>query len=149
VYFVLNHRNVGLQMCPNIEFKYNGQIWNPPAPALFVELRSPASPDNPLPEHIVALIDSGAFISVVPENVIIELQLHKIDEVEAGGYDATEEDFKVLPVYAIHLTIPHMKPILARVIPKKPKSHMTLGREVINEWLLTLDGPNLEGHLEK
>jgi hypothetical protein len=137
-------------MCPDIEFEYNGQIWNPPAPATLVELRSPASPDSPSPERIVALIDSGAFTSAVPESVIARLHLLQIDEVEAGDYDATEErDFQTLPVYSIHLTIPYMEPILARVIPKRPESHVTLGRNVINDWLLTLDGPNLKAHLVK
>lgn len=135
-------------MCPDIEFRYNGQIWNPPAPAILVELRSPASPDSPSPERLIALIDSGAFTSVVPESVIVRLHLQQIDEVEAGDYDAVEEgDFPTLPVYSIHLTIPHMEPILARVIPKRPESHVTLGRNVINDWLLTLNGPQLKAYL--
>jgi hypothetical protein len=136
-------------MSPDIEFKYNGQIWDPPAPATLVELRSPDSPDSPSPVRLAALFDSGAFTSAIPENVIERLHLHQIDEVEAGGYNAAEEkDFITLPVYSIHLTIPYMKPILARVIPKKPKSHVTLGRDIINDWLLTLDGPNLKAYLK-
>ena len=136
-------------MHPDIELKYNGQIWDPPAPATLVELRSPDSPDSPSPARLVALFDSGAFTSLIPESLIERLHLHQIDEVEAGDYNAAEEkDLITLPVYSIHLTIPYMKPILARVIPKKPKSHVTLGRNVINEWLLTLDGPNLKAYIK-
>ncbi|GAH56843.1 unnamed protein product [marine sediment metagenome] len=132
-------------MPPEMELNYNDQIFDPPAPAVWVELRSPDSPNSPTPVRLVALLDSGAFTSAIPETVIETLHLYKIDEIQAGDYNAEEDkDFRTVPVYWIHLTIPYMEPIWARVIPKKPKSHATIGRNIINEWLLTLDGPKLK-----
>jgi hypothetical protein len=133
-------------MLPDIELNYNSQIFDPPAPVVSVELRSPASPTNPAPVRLVALIDSGAFMSLIPWTLIGELHLQQVDYVMVGDYNAVkEEDLKTLPVYWVHLTIPPLKPIMARVAPKKPESHVTIGRDVINDWLLTLDGPKLRG----
>jgi len=137
-------------MPPDIELSYySDQLFDPPAPAVMVELRSPDYPNSADPERLVGLLDSGAFISAIPETVIEKLHLHKIDEIEAGDYNAEEEkDFRTVPVYWIHLTVPYLEPIWARVIPKKPKSHATVGRNVINDWLLTLDGPKLKAYLK-
>lgn len=128
-------------MSPDIEFDYDSSI-TPPAPVMLAEWRSPTNPNAPDPKLLLALIDSGAFCSVIPNSLIDNLHLRQIDEVKAGGYDDKEEDFKMKPVYSVHLTIPPLQPILARVIPKFSEDYAIVGRDIINEWLLTLDGPN-------
>ena len=135
-------------MPPEIEFDYNHSIFSPPAPCVLVEWRSPASPNAVNPKRLPALIDSGADCCAVPQSLIDSLRLCQVDEIEAGGYDDKEEDFDMKPVYSIHLTIPHLQPIFAKVIPKASEDYAIIGRDVINEWLLTLDGPNLKAFLK-
>src|SRR4030042_845085 len=136
----------------HIDYKeYEGREYRaefkPPAPFLLnVELRSPEFPKNPHPVRLPALIDSGASISVIPWILVKELDLRKVDDIDVGDYNAVKAgDFKTLPVYWVHLTIPSMGPIHIEVVPEKPESHVTIGRNVINDWLLTLDGPKLKG----
>lgn len=135
-------------MSPDTEFGYNSQMFNPPAPVVLVELRSPDSPNIPNPERLPALIDSGADGSAIPRVLIDSLRLGQVDEIIAGGYDDEEEDLVLQPVYSVHLTIPPLKPILAEVIPKDSGGYAIIGRNIINDWLLTLDGPKLKAYLK-
>lgn len=134
-------------MSPDIEFDYNRSII-PPAPVVLAEWRSPAYPKAHNPERLLALVDSGASCSVVPLSVIDSLRLCQVDEVEAGGYNDKEEDFITKPVYSVHLTIPPLQPIFAAVIPKDSGDYAIIGRDIINEWLLTLDGPKFKTYLK-
>lgn len=130
-------------MSPDIEFSYDRSIFTPPAPIIFSEWRSPAS-EASSPKRLPALIDSGADCCAVPQSMIDSLQLCQVDECPAGGYDDKEGELPIKPIYSIHLTIPPLDPILAEVIPKESENYAIIGRDIINEWLLTLDGPNLK-----
>jgi hypothetical protein len=133
----------------DIEFGYNSQIFDPPAPVVPIELRSPASPTEPNPARLIAQIDSGADGSAIPQILVDSLHLCKVDEVKVGGYDAGEEgDFEIKPVYSVLLTVLPLKPVLAQVIPLSPETYAIIGRDIINEWLLTLDGPKLKAYLK-
>lgn len=135
-------------MPPDVVSNYNSQIFDPPAPVVLVELRSPASPMEPKPEQLIALLDSGADGCVIPKTLIEKLNLCMVDEIRVGGYDTKEEDLEIKPVYSVHLTIPPLKPVLAEVTPKDSRSYAIIGRDIINDWLLTLDGPKLKAYLK-
>lgn len=135
-------------MSPDAEFGYNGQLFNPPAPVVLVELRSPTSPNVPHPARLPALIDSGADGSAIPRALIDSLRLCQVDEIMAGGYDDEEEDLVPQPVYSVHLTFPSLKPILVEVIPKDSEGYAIIGRNIINDWLLTLDGPKFKAYIK-
>ena len=136
-------------MPSDIESNYNNQIFDPPAPIVLVELRSPATPTEPNPERLIALIDSGADGSLIPQTLIEKLNLCMVGEVRVGDYKAEkEEDFETCPVYSVHLTIPPLEPVLAQVTPKDSRRYAIIGRNIINDWLLTLDGPKLKAYLK-
>ena len=132
-------------MSPQVEFGYNEQI-APPAPFVSIELRSPASPANSKPDQMTALIDTGAYGSVIPNSLVEKLNLCMVSEVEVGDYEASkEEDFKTKSVYSVHLNIPNLPFIIVEVTSFETEDYAIIGRNVINEWLLTLDGPKLKG----
>ena len=133
-------------MCPNINFTYESQLFAPPAPAIFIELRSPDSPISDKPEKSLALVDTGADCTVVPWSIINRLNLQLVDLVKVTGYD--EKSSQWLPVYSIHLTIPGLIPVLTRVIPVESDACTIIGRDIINEWLLKLDGPKRIGNIQ-
>jgi hypothetical protein len=95
-----------------------------------------------------ALIDSGADGSAIPRSLIDSLHLHQVDEILVGAYDDEEKDLVLQPVYSVHLTIPTLKPTLVEVIPKDSQDYAIIGRDIINQWLLTLDGPKLKAYLK-
>ena len=136
-------------MPPDIEFSYNSH-WrrDPPAAFLLAEFRSPASPNAANPERLPALIDTGADCCAIPQNLIDSLRLCQVAEVPIGGYNDKEENLPLKPVYSIHLTIPPLQPRIVEVIPRVPRDYAIIGRNIINDWLLTLDGPNLKAYLK-
>lgn len=142
-------------MSLNSEFDYNESLFDPPAPVVAVELRSPASPEANIPERMIAQIDSGSPVSFVPEPLIQRLRLCKVDEVDLAGYNAEkEDDFVTTPVYSVQLIVSPLGPVLARVSPLSQQTFASqsgygiIGRDIINEWLLTLDGPKLKAYLK-
>jgi len=130
---------------PESKFNYNARIFNPPAPALKIELRSPAMLETSTPEEVIALIDTGADTSCIPLEFVRKLNLKEVDSIRFGRADEREEAFEERKVYSVYITVPLLLPILARVIPLKNSPYAILGRDLINNWLLKLDGQNLIG----
>ena len=64
---------------------YDQRNFNPPAPVMEVSLSVPSIQSAVLKSP--ALLDSGADITVIPEQIIQQLQLRYVDEVTASGYD--------------------------------------------------------------
>lgn len=133
-------------MSLKVDFSYNEVLFSPPAPAVEIELHSPDSTTGSYAVRILALVDTGADGSVVPWSSIETLGLQLVDEVEVVGYD--QRNFELQPVFSVYITIPPLKPILARVIPKESPSYAIIGRDVVNEWLLKLNGATLAGSIE-
>jgi hypothetical protein len=134
-------------MSPDIEFSYNGLLFNPPAPALSAEWRSPAATSEPNPKLLPALIDTGADCSTLPQILIESLRLQQVSEEWVRGYDDEKPVQK--PVYSVHLTVTPLTPILVPVIPNDSADHAIIGRDVINTWLITLNGPKLKAQVSQ
>jgi len=80
--------------------------------------------------------------------LVEKLNLCMVSEITVGGYNATkEEDFETKPVYSVHLTIPNLPPIIVEVISSEVEDEAVIGRNVINEWLLALNGPERKGSI--
>lgn len=130
-------------MPPNTDFNYDGALFSPPAPAISIEVRSPAFTTNSYAEHILALIDTGADGTLIPWSIIERLNLQKVAEAKVSGYD--QKDSRLAPVYSAHLTIPHLKPLIIRAIPIESDDYAIIGRDIINKYRLDLNGPGLAG----
>lgn len=135
-------------MSPDIEFDYNSSMFSPPAPVLLAEWRSPAHPQTSNPERLPVLIDSGVDCCAIPQSLIDNLHLCQVAECKAGGYDDKEEDLPTKPIYSVHLTIPPLQSLIVEVIPKVSRDYAVVGRDIINKWLLILDGPKLKASLK-
>ncbi len=133
-------------MSLNIDFSYEKLKFNPAAPVVTVELRSPAFPLSRYAVRVLALIDTGASGTVIPWSSVDRLNLQQVDQVKARGYD--QKDFSLLPVFSAHLTIPGLESLIVRVIPRESDEYAIIGRDVINRWLLELNGPNLAGSIK-
>ena len=129
-------------MSSKIEFNYY-TFSGPPSPVVLAEWRSPESPNSPDPKRLRALIDTGAPFCVIPERLKDSLKLCKIDEIPIQDYnDRIIEDNA--PVYSVHMTIPPLQPVIAQVITRESNEYAIIGRDVINQWVLMLDGPGLK-----
>ena len=119
-----------------VRYRYNQQQ-QPPAPFVYVTVHTP---DNMrASEHCPALLDSGAALTVVPAEVADQLSLLKYSEVTLADWmDITV----TASAYWVNLTV-HELPIDGVKVVAAQVPYIILGRDVLNQFYLTLDGPNL------
>ena len=83
---------------------------------------------------VAALVDSGADITVLPEGLPQVLGLPQVSEVAVRGVAGTAR----VPVYAAELEAAGTRRIVEVVAVGV---EALLGRDVLNGWVVTLDGP--------
>jgi predicted aspartyl protease len=114
---------------------------NPPAPMLNLAFA------NPFTQAItteVFLIDSGADITCLKEELFDKLSLEYCSYIKVRG--ATGE--QVVRTAAIILHSPFGKDELIEVIISPALRINLLGRDLVNKWKVTLDGPNQQMTIE-
>lgn len=120
-------------------YPYNATLWDPPAPAAEIVIWNPRNSSNI--KNIIALIDSGSDITFIPQNIVEELQLIIVDQVLVGGYDTSEGKYKETFLYSAFLRMSPLKPRILPIAPLKQNDYAILGRDILNYWCTTLDGP--------
>jgi hypothetical protein len=119
---------------------YNRTL-NPPAPflALVIANRINRRWRATLP----ALLDTGSEITAIPEPYIERLRLYPVGQIQLTGIHSTKIDY----TYSLHLQLLTYKFPDIEVV-STPLEFAVVGREILNELLLTLDGPSLTFSLE-
>src|SRR4051812_38265315 len=115
---------------------YNA-IFDPPAPALDIEVISPVTG---LRHTILAKFDTGADQTVIPEDLAADLSLSIQGQTPAAGFDNVTNLYFA---YLIDLIVAGRNFVDLQVIASS-NDHILLGRDVLNQLILTLDGPQLQ-----
>jgi predicted aspartyl protease len=120
------------------KYRYDEQIFNPPAPVIDVSLSLPITQSQLQSVNLksLALLDSGADITVIPEQIVQELQLKYVDEITASGYDGVP---KQAFIYSVKLIFNDLGGFIVRVIASNT-DHVLIGRDILNKWSLLLEG---------
>ena len=125
-----------------IRYSYNQHL-TPPAPFVHVTVRPPergiAVSDSP------ALLDTAADITVIPARVAEELQLIPLDEVPIGGFDGR---VSWVSTFLVQLALRQSTPKVIRVVASRDEPYVLLGRDVLNDHRVILDGPGLRLEIE-
>jgi predicted aspartyl protease len=122
-------------------FRYPYRTLNrnsPPAPLALLNVAAIGSDD--WATDIPALIDTGADLTVLPEQVAARLGLIPVEHTPATGFDGHTS---MLPVFAVQLVIRDFAPLEVEVLGGVAEWYAILGRDVLNRFKLVLDGPNL------
>jgi len=115
---------------------YDRDNFDPPAPVLDVSLAAPGPVSYRQIVKSLALLDSGADMTVIPRWVAQQLQLKYVDEVLASGYDGvTKKTF----VYSVKIIFERMGEFITRAIVSD-NVHVLIGRDILNRWSLFLKG---------
>lgn len=117
---------------------YDGINFIPPAAALKVDVENKITGQT-LDDKVLALIDSGADLTNIPATVAMSLGLQPIDFIEVGDYSGKSHGDK--PVYEVRVII---DAISFDVDAAETEGEFLIGRDLINNVKLTLDGPRFE-----
>jgi len=86
------------------------------------------------------LVDTGADITTLPRKLVAELRLLQFSEVLVSGFD---ESPRLCDTYLVKLRINEWQIGDAEVV-LEDDSYGLLGRDILNQCLITLDGPGLK-----
>ena len=111
--------------------KYDASF-NPPAPVTQIEVRNPLTGAS---MQLRAQIDSGTSISVIPVSAAAHLGLNATGALEARGFDLTP---KRLPTFLVMMLLADFVILNAEVVAAG-RNDMLLGRDVLQNFILTLD----------
>lgn len=117
-------------------FYYITEIY-PPAPFIWITIGHPTNAGDvgPLP----ARVDTAADRTVIPQPVVDDLRLEPSNELQFEGLGGHKE---TLSIYPVLLTISGLEPLSAEVAAHKGEQYVLLGRDILNHYRITLDGPN-------
>ena len=119
-----------------VRYQYVDEI-SPPAPFVYLTVRNPehdlASPEMP------ALLDSGADRTVIPGKLVTALRLSALRTMLVGGLG---NDPHQLFMYSVVIQMRTLQSMEVEVIAHDDESFVLLGRDVLNQLRIVLDGPN-------
>ncbi|MFQ5488385.1 MAG: retroviral-like aspartic protease family protein [Gammaproteobacteria bacterium] len=89
--------------------------------------------------RLPAKIDSGAAMSVLPQTAVDELALEPMGDVLASGYD---RQVTLLPTYSVAFDVEDYT-FQDVEVTVSPRQDVLLGRDILNHFILTLNGKDL------
>jgi hypothetical protein len=111
--------------------------FSPPAPALMVEVYSPDDPTQR--QQILAKLDTAADITVISAQVLDTLNAEVFSMQVVSGYESTPI---AVSTYVVGIELPTARIRRIEVVPIS-EDYVLLGRDVLNLFYITLDGPDL------
>ena len=120
-----------------IRFSYVPQF-RPPAPFASVTLRNPVTGAEQ--RDAPAQLDTAADRTLLPEAVVQALALPQIGTVPIGGVGGV---IQTMPSYPAQVAIHNLPALTVEVVASAGEDWILLGRDVLNDYRLLLDGPQL------
>jgi hypothetical protein len=108
----------------------------PSAPVIWIGIANPDDGRPPL--RVRALIDSGSDATLVPLTMLQRIGVYSGEQVSFRGVTGSRviaDAFRVV----IHMPIGIAYGV--RAIATRGSNEVILGRDVLNQWRITLDGP--------
>jgi hypothetical protein len=118
-------------------------LFTPPAPVVEVVVQNPRT--RRMRAVLPAILDTGADVSALPALVIERLRLYEMHRMLVAGIDGT-----LRPVFSFGVHV-HIAPDIRIPVEVIPCGHefVILGRDVLNQLVLRLDGPALSLEIER
>jgi len=120
--------------------KYNSTE-APPAP--MVEVKG-SNPYLRVSEKARAKLDTGASMSVIPQDWVERLRLMPLGVIDVSGFD---EEWREVRTYMVDLAFDGFRFDWVEVIASR-RDNVLIGRDILNHLKITLDGKNLTLNIE-
>lgn len=117
---------------------YDSSI-DPPAPILDVTVSNPHNPTVGTIEE-KALIDSGAFKTVIPEECVCRLRLLPVRPFSPKGYKIQKKKQEHYS-YIVKISFKGLTFVIEAIAVNR--KNVLVGRDILNDLKLILDGKNL------
>ena len=118
-----------------IRFNYVIQL-QPPAPFVYVVLRNPVTGAEQ--RDVPAQLDSAADRTLLPSALVQSLGLPQIGTIPIGGVGGIT---LTMPSYPVQVAIDNLPSQVVEVVASAGESWVLLGRDVVNDHRMLLDGP--------
>lgn len=116
---------------------------HPPGPFAVVTVQSP---DGSLSvPDCAAQIDSAADRTVIPQSVIDRLGIMPVRQIPLLGFGGVPTTYSV---YEVRVVLPTFMPVTVEAVGEANEPWVLLGRDVLNGYKITLDGPSLKLTIE-
>jgi hypothetical protein len=128
-----------------VRFNYTqfAEEYRPPAPLIPVHVSNPLTSSEPI--QWVAQLDPGADRTVFPEQLLELLSAQVFDATVVEGFGGGR--YRV-PTYVVKIQIPTFRTHVVEVTEGRGEEFVLLGRDVLNKYRLTLNGPQLQLDIE-
>ena len=113
----------------------------PPAPFLEIQVINPVTG---VTQQCPAKLDTGATLTILPEVLVDALVLSPKGEATIYGYNGMAT---IRPIYYVNLQVAGYSFSSVRVSSSK-RSDVLLGRDVLNHFIITLNGKDLTFELQ-
>jgi len=120
--------------------RYNAQV-TPPAAFVRVQITNPSTGAS---HSLPGKLDTGASISVIPDEVVEALSLPPRGEARFYAFDGRSS---VRQTYYVGVELEgHRTPLLE--VTSSARGDMLLGRDILNQFIITLNGKDLTFEIE-
>lgn len=124
-----------------MQFNYNKQVY-PPAPFVYLSFALPDSKDY---RRVPALVDTGADQTIIPLEAIANLGVKFGDDVQIRGMMSDAEPART---FYVDLSVEGVPPVCLEVVAIDLDEYALLGRDFLNLFKVTLNGPHLNFQIE-
>ncbi len=125
-----------------LSFSYSKQ-YTPSAP--IIEIEAVGHSNVARSERLIALVDSGADNTMFPSSILQRIGARYVDMVRMRGVYGQAQNFEL---FRVLITIAE-QPFPIDVIAMPEGDEIILGRDILNQLRITLDGLALETMIEK
>ncbi len=116
--------------------RYRYANLTPPAPFVSLAVGDPVT--NKWLVDLPAQIDTAADRSVLPDQFVSALGLTQEGQLSCLGFAGQVVQ---LPTYVVQLSIHNFPPVVVKVVLGRGEPYIILGRDVLNNYRILLDGP--------
>jgi predicted aspartyl protease len=120
-----------------VRYAYNRQV-TPPAPFVHVSLQNLMA--GTISDNLAALVDTGADRTVIPSSLVEALGLVPLDELPFAGLGG---HLVHLRTYLVEIAIRGFPPRELEVVAHHDEPYILLGRDLLNQQRILLDGPGM------
>lgn len=118
------------------------ETYSPPIPVVHIHISSPD--EEQWEGSFIAIIDTGADFTIIPRRILASV---KAVQIGSGVLSTQWKDRRSVNIYEVDLRIGEITLSYIEVAGDTSSDELILGRNVLNELDLRLDGPNHQLYL--